>query len=160
MSNNIALDNSRAVTRFLQAAARGGVAKKKPGRKSKELKVQEALKQNTVKYFRHILDDESEAMLWRMFMTGKMEQLDDQGRVVVNSLGEPFYIDVELNPLSFQAFKLAVAYKRGMPTVTQQKEQEDGGITVNFNVMGGSADFYRELLQKGSEQKIVDLHKV
>jgi hypothetical protein len=73
-----------------------------------------------------------------MFITGKAEQLNEHGEVVRDSDGRPFLIDIELNAISWNAFKQMVAYKRGMPAIKVEKDEGAGQITVNFNVMGAS----------------------
>ena len=104
--------------------------------------IQKALKENTVSYFRRILDDTTEQMLWSMFITGKFPKLGTDGQPVKDLEGNILYEKVELNPISWNAFKQAVAYKRGTPVVTVDNKNGEP-IQVNFNVMGGSGDFFK-----------------
>jgi hypothetical protein len=127
-----------AETSFLASQRKAGAAKKQ-GRPTKDALIQKALKDNSTAFFKRVLDDESEEKLWRMFITGKAEQLDETGRVVCDAEGRPFMIDIELNAISWNAFKQMVAYKRGMPAIKVDKDPAGGNITVHFNVMGASS---------------------
>jgi hypothetical protein len=137
MSVNKNLDLKRAEQSFLSSQRKQGAAKKK-GRPSKDALLQKALRDNSAAFFKRVLDDESEEKLWSMFITGKAEQLDERGDIVRDAEGRPFFVDIELNAISWNAFKQMVAYKRGMPAIKVEKDENAGQITVNFNVMGSS----------------------
>lgn len=137
MSANESLELKRAERSFLNSQQKKGVAKK--GRPTKDRIIQEALKNNSKAFFNRVLDDETEEKLWRMFITGKAEQLDERGFVVKDQEGHPFFVDIDLNAISWNAFKQMVAYKRGMPAIKVDADPSQGKVTVNFNVMGASA---------------------
>jgi hypothetical protein len=137
MGANNSLELKRAEQSFLSSQRKAGAAKKK-GRPTKDALIQKALRDNSTAFFKRVLDDESEEKLWKMFITGKAEQLNEHGEVVRDSDGRPFLIDIELNAISWNAFKQMVAYKRGMPAIKVEKDEGAGQITVNFNVMGAS----------------------
>jgi hypothetical protein len=145
---NKSLDLKRAEQSFLSSQRKAGGAKKK-GRPTKDAIIQKALRDNSAAFFKRVLDDESEEKLWRMFITGKAEQLDPHGQVMKDPEGRPFYIDIELNAISWNAFKQMVAYKRGMPAIKVDADPSAGKITVNFNVMGSS--------QENMEKKVREL---
>lgn len=149
MSVNKSSDLQRAERSFLSSQRRDGKARKRAGRPSRDALLQKALRDNSTAFFKRVLDDESEEKLWRMFITGKAEQLDEHGQIVRDAEGRPFFIDIELNAISFNAFKQMVAYKRGMPTIRVEKDENAGQITVNFNVMGSS--------QKDMEQRVREM---
>lgn len=140
---------------FLASQSKTGIAKAKvakgrPGRPTKEAIIQKALRDNSATFFKRILPDDMEEMLWRMFVTGKAPQLDDRGRVVTDEGGNVFYIDIELNAISWNAFKQMVAYKRGMPAIKVDANPEAGKMTVNFNIMGVSQnDMQRRVKEMG-----------
>lgn len=126
----------QAETSFLSSARKNGEARKK-GRPTKAAVLQKALEADSTKFFQRVLDDESEERLWKMFITGKAPQLDDRGHIVTDPAGNPFMVDIELNAISWNAFRQMVAYKRGLPTIKVDKGANGGdNITVNFNVMG------------------------
>lgn len=125
-------------TSFLASCRKTGEAKKKMGRPTKESQIQKALKEGNKHFFKRILDDESEAKLWKIFVTGKQEQLNDLGEVVRDAEGRPFYMDAELNPVCWAAFKQMVAYKRGVPNPADKSSSDKEPIHVHFNIMGAS----------------------
>lgn len=111
--------------------------KKKMGRPSKDQVVQKALQVNTTSFFRKILTDEVEAKLWNAFIRGSVVQLDEMGQPVIDpKTGN--YMMVEPSQLSWNAFKHAVAYKRGTPSINIEggKKPGDEPISFTFNVMG------------------------
>src|ERR1700690_2909145 len=110
--------------RFLNAVA--GQIKKKPGRHKKDRMLLDAIEANTATFFsKTVLSDQFEADMWKVYLTGKF----------------PDGSEAKLNPISFNAFKQAVAYKRGMPAVrVDTKENKD--IEITFNVIGGNTFFF------------------
>ena len=146
---NNSLELKRAEKSFLSSQRKDGKARKKMGRPTKDALLQKALRDNSTAFFKRVLDDETEEKLWKMFITGKAEQLDERGFVVRDPDGHPFYIDIELNAISWNAFKQMVAYKRGMPAIKVENHSDSEKITVNFNVMGSS--------QKDMEQRVKEM---
>ena len=139
---------------FLQSQSRVGAAaakvKNKGGRPTKESIIQKALRDNSTAFFKRVLDDATEEKLWKMFITGKAEQLDERGHVVCDAAGNPFFVDIELNAISWNAFKQMVAYKRGMPAIKVDNKDTGQPITVNFNVMGASPqDMQKKVKEMG-----------
>jgi hypothetical protein len=111
---------SSATESFLRSQMKDN--NKKKGR-SKAKIVRDAIELHTANFFANrVLSDDIELAFWHTFMTG------------IGPDGQP----VKLDAVSWQAFRQAVAYKRGMPTVrVDSKKQED--ISITFNVIGGSA---------------------
>lgn len=145
MSANPRTELARAEKSFLNSQGKTGIAKKKVyhsrmGRPTKDAIIQQALRDNSLAFFKRVLDDETEEKLWKMFITGKAEQLDERGHVVKDAEGNPFFVEIELNPISFNAFKQMVAYKRGLPAIKVEQKNPGDAITVNFNVMGVPAN--------------------
>lgn len=106
------------------------------GRPNKSLVIRKALEEGTIAYFKRILSDDMEQMLWAAFMTGKIPQVDGVGNPIKNAEGKPFMVDFEPNPTCWQAFQRAVAYKRGTPTVTQEGAAGREPIELTFNILG------------------------
>lgn len=65
------------------------------------------IKEATRDFFQRIMDDEIEAKFWRFFMMGYETSILPDGRMQI--------IPIPVDPVSFQAFKRAVEYKRGLP---------------------------------------------
>lgn len=86
----------------------GGRKKGTPNKKTA------AEREATADFFARIVDDEVEANFWRWFITG-YQILD--GKVVA----------IPPNVVSFQAFKRAVEYKRGMPKEVIEHTGANGG---------------------------------
>ena len=108
------------------------------------IEAQKALsKLSTVEYFKSILTDETERHLWMAFITGKVPQLDRVGKPVLDADGMPIMLDVELNPISWNAFKRAVEYKRGMPLVTVEDNTEKGARVVEIITIGSNPQLFQ-----------------
>jgi len=92
-------------------------------------------KMNTVEFFEYLMDEATEKKLWMIFITGQAPRLGPDGVQIVEN-GVPQFDKVELNPVSWAAFKRAVEYKRGMPLVTVNSK---GGAlkTVEVITIGG-----------------------
>ena len=134
-----------AETTFLASQRKTGLAKAKvkrgqPGRRTNDFVIQKALKEKSKEFFNRILNDRDEEKLWKMFITGKAEQLDERGFVVKDDQGRPFMVDIELNAISWNAFKQMVAYKHGMPSIRVESNDEKQVMNVNFNIMGVSPE--------------------
>ena len=134
-----------AETTFLASQRKTGLAKAKvkrgqPGRRTNDFVIQKALKEKSKEFFNRILNDRDEEKLWKMFITGKAEQLDERGFVVKDDQGCPFMVDIELNAISWNAFKQMVAYKHGMPSIRVEGSDEKQVMNVNFNIMGVSPE--------------------
>jgi hypothetical protein len=135
-----------AETSFL-ASMRAREGKPARGRPSKHKLILKALKENTVGYFKRILDDDTEQMLWSMFITGKFPKLGVDGQPVHDLQGHVLYEDVELNPISWNAFKQAVAYKRGTPTLNLENKGNEP-IDITFTVLGPKIPDRVKMLEK------------
>lgn len=85
-----------------------------------------AVREETIKFFQRIIDDEVEAKFWRFFITGYQEHVKEDGTLQL--------IKYELDPISFSAFKRAVEYKRGLPVQPVER--------VDTNVPGLGMDFF------------------
>ncbi len=135
-----------AESTFLASQRKTGMTKKIirrkgiPGRPTKDFVIQRALKEQSKDFFKRILDDKTEEKLWKMFISGKAEQLDERGFVVKDDQGRPFMVDIELNAISWNAFKQMVAYKHGMPSIRVESNDEKQVMNVNFNIMGVSPE--------------------
>lgn len=122
------------------------------------VEAQKALRKlSTVEYFKSILSDETERHLWMAFITGKVPQLDGRGNPVLDENGLPIMLDVELNPISWNAFKRAVEYKRGMPLVTVEDNTEKGQRTVEVIMIGSNPQLFRE---QAEAQGLLGIKKV
>ena len=109
------------------------------------VEAQKALRKlSTVEYFKSILSDETEKHLWMAFITGKVPDIDPWGKPKLDDNGQPIMVDVELNPISWNAFKRAVEYKRGMPLVTVEDNTEKGGKTVEVIMIGSNPKLFQE----------------
>jgi len=109
------------------------------------VEAQKALRKlSTVEYFKSILSDETERHLWMAFITGKVPQLDRFGKPELDENNLPVMLDIELNPISWNAFKRAVEYKRGMPLVTVEDNTDKGGKVVEVIMIGSNPQLFRE----------------
>lgn len=112
----------------------------------------EALRRNNVDYFNYILTDEMEREFWLLFLTGKQVQRDVNGHPVMQEVVDeegqtrlvPVLEDVELNPISAKMFLRAVEYKRGQPISIDPDKDKDKKVTVVFETIGASAEFFRD----------------
>lgn len=90
-----------------------------PNKKTSEIK------EATRDFFQRILDDEIEAKFWRYFMTGFETIPLADGRMEI--------VPVPVDAVSFQAFKRAVEYKRGLPV---QPVDLIGKLQIEVAVVG------------------------
>ncbi len=72
----------------------------------------------TAEFFARIIDDEAEAGFWRWFVSGF--------QIVYGKV-----VPIPPNPVSFQAFKRAVEYKRGMPKEVIEHTGSGGGPVMH-----------------------------
>jgi hypothetical protein len=117
-----------------RSAARG------QGRKKPRVVYESVTRATTTEYFDRMLTDEMETHLWRVFLTGKApveEEVNGEKVVVIK--------DVELNPISWAAFKQAVAYKRGQPAVTLKSEDDKGKTkSVEITIIGATPEYFEK----------------
>lgn len=146
MAENKSQALKRAEVSFINSLRDKGVPKKK-GRPSKDALIHKALQENSTTFFKTVLDDATEEKLWWMFIDGRIPELDADGNQMRTEKGTPIYR--EISGVSWNAFRQMVAYKRGMPAITEaDKNPEAGKITVHFNVMGAS---YKEMEEQARE---------
>ncbi len=108
-------------------------------------KAHEAIsKLNTQEFFASLLGGGVEEAMWMAFMTGRMPKIDEQGILVRDEKGIVIMEEVELNPISWQAFKRAVEYKRGMPLVTVEDNTEKNNKMVEIITIGVSPDVFKK----------------
>jgi hypothetical protein len=108
------------------------------------VEAQKALRKlSTLEYFKSILSDEVEKHLWMAFITGKVPKLDPWGKNVLDENGQIVMVDIELNPISWNAFKRAVEYKRGMPLVTVEDNTEKGQKVVEIITIGANPQLFQ-----------------
>lgn len=89
-----------------------------------------ATREQTKSFFERILDEETEAKFWRYFMSGYV--IDPATNQI---------IPIPLNVVSFQAFKRAVEYKRGMPVQPTEHSGADGeAIHIRFEAVGANPE--------------------
>ena len=119
---------------------------KKPGRPTKLAQVQQAMMRATnAEFFSGLLDDNAEKRLWEMFISAKAFKLDASGHVILGEDGFPILENVELNPIAWNAFKLAVAYKRGMPVIkTEDSKGKPKEFTLAVTYQGAGEDFFEK----------------
>lgn len=117
-------------------------------RKGRPARIQRILRgvttQSTAAFFQKLLTDETEHQLWMIFMTGKAPVLDAQGKPTIGPDGKMVLEDVELNPISFNAFKLAVQYKRGMPVVKLENKDGEALRVVEVVTIGANPNYFKE----------------
>lgn len=91
-------------------------------------------------FFLDILSDQTEKILWMFFMTGCFPVVDSDGTVTLRT--------AEIDPIQFQAFKQAVAYKRGQPMTGEKKQEQEVAIAertlvaVPVDYQGASPEFF------------------
>ncbi len=108
-------------------------------------KAHEAIsKLNTQEFFASLLGGGVEEAMWMAFMTGRMPKIDEQGILVRDEKGIVIMEEIELNPISWQAFKRAVEYKRGMPLVTVEDNTDKESKIVEIITIGASPDLFRK----------------
>lgn len=140
---------------FLNSQRKLGM--KKRGRPTKESIVLKALEANSSAFFAtKIINDDTEAKLWRMFITGLAEQVDAHGTPVRDAEGRAFLIEVELSPVSLKAFLQAVAYKRGTPRINVEGDSKGGNIQINYNVLGAPSTFFQEQVEQMGKIKTIE----
>lgn len=97
-------------------------------------------KARTKDFFLHLLNDQTESVLWMFFMTGCFPVISDDGTVELHA--------ADVDPIQFAAFKQAVAYKRGQPMTGEKKEEEEVRISertlvaVPVDYKGASPEFF------------------
>ena len=84
-----------------------------------------------------------EKHLWMAFITGKVPKLDPWGKNILDENGQPVMVDIELNPISWNAFKRAVEYKRGMPLVTVEDNTDKGSKVVEIITIGANPQLFQ-----------------
>src|SRR5271155_403883 len=108
------------------------------------VKARKALtKLGTVEYFKSILNDEVEKQLWMAFITGMAPKMEGN-KIVKDTQGDIVMESIELDPISWNAFKRAVEYKRGMPLVTVEDNTDKGGKVVEVIMIGSNPQLFRE----------------
>lgn len=100
--------------------------------RSKPAGIRKAIKEGTAEFFARILDDETEATLWKMFMTGNTEGV----------LGDADGMKL-LSPVCWAAFKRACEYKHGLPK-QMEKDATQKPIHVYHHVTGANDAFFKE----------------
>ena len=128
-------------------------------------KAHEAIsKLNTQEFFASLLGGGVEEAMWMAFMTGRMPKIDEQGLLVRDEKGIVIMEEVELNPISWQAFKRAVEYKRGMPLVTVEDNTDKESKIVEIITIGASPDLFRKQAEargllgiRATEQNLVEV---
>ena len=101
-------------------------------------------RESTLDFFRRVLDDETEAALMRMFMTGYGPKLDEKGNPILTEDKQFIMEKVELNAISLKMFLRAQEYKRGMPIQIVRTPDGEKEQTVTITVIGATADFFEE----------------
>lgn len=113
-------------------------------RKGRTPKVQQMVnavtKAETAKFFQMLLDDETEAMMWRMFFTGMGPKLDEFGHPIIVD-NKMVLVPIEPSPIAWRAFQTAVQYKRGMPIV-KVEDGEGKAVKMVEVITIGSAPAY------------------
>jgi hypothetical protein len=100
-------------------------------------------KLNTQEFFAKLLGGGIEEAMWMAFMTGQRPRIDEQGTLVRDSEGRVIMEDIELNPISWNAFKRAVEYKRGMPLGTIEDDTKKGAKMVQIITIGANPQLFR-----------------
>lgn len=117
------------LTREQAQNIRDGVVDK---HRSRPAGIRKAVREGTAEFFARILDDETEATLWRMFMTGNTEGV----------LGDADGMKL-LSPVCWAAFKRACEYKHGLPKQMEQDKTQKP-IHVYHHVSGANDAFFKE----------------
>jgi hypothetical protein len=108
-------------------------------------KAHEAIsKLNTQEFFTNLLGGGVEEAMWLGFMTGRTPKMDEYGILVRDEKGIVIMEEVELNPVSWSAFKRAVEYKRGMPLVTVEDNTTKESKTVEIIMIGSNPKLFQE----------------
>jgi hypothetical protein len=120
---------AQAEAEYLEKKAQSGGAKRprKPVKTARAIAMVSAM--STVEYFKEILSDKQEAQLWRMFITGLAPRIGEDG-IPVFVDGKLQYDPIELNAISWAAFKRAVEYKRGQPVVKVEEPKGKDNLKV------------------------------
>src|ERR1700676_169349 len=100
-------------------------------------------KLGTVEYFKSILSDEVEKQLWMAFITGMAPKMDGC-KIVKDEQGNVVMENIELDPISWNAFRRAVEYKRGMPLVTVEDNTKGESRTVEVIMIGSNPKLFQE----------------
>jgi hypothetical protein len=101
-------------------------------------------KLNTVDFFGRLLDDDTEKLIWNMFIFGKAPVKttirDEHGDMVE----KVEIVDIEPNPTSLRAFLRAVEYKRGAPVVLAQKDDDGKPKSIEINIIGATSEYFEK----------------
>lgn len=100
-------------------------------------------KMGTVEFFKSILSDEVEKQLWMAFITGTAPKIEG-GRIVKDEQGNVVMEEIALDPISWNAFRRAVEYKRGMPLVTVEDGTKGQSKTVEVIMIGSNPKLFQE----------------
>jgi hypothetical protein len=101
---------------------------------------------DSVEFFGKLLDDDTEQLIWRMFIFGKApfveEFTDEHGDKVERTVIK----DIEPNPTSLKAFLRAVEYKRGAPVTLPSGRREDEGQSksIEINIIGATPEYFEK----------------
>lgn len=99
-------------------------------------------KLSTVEYFKSILSDEVEKQLWMAFITGVAPKMEGN-KVVKDADGNVVMEEIELDPISWNAFRRAVEYKRGMPLVTVEDNTKGESKVVEVIMIGSNPKLFQ-----------------
>lgn len=141
-----------AAFRKAEASYLGQTGETPRQRMSKMIRTADAVeavsKLHTVDYFKGLINDQTEGTLWMMFITGKAPQTTEDGKIVMSPEGRPVMQEVELNPISWAAFKRAVEYKRGQPVNIKVDGEGDGKPQpIEINIIGATPEFFEKQAQ-------------
>jgi hypothetical protein len=121
-------------------------------------KAHEAIsKLNTQEFFAKLLGGGVEEAMWLGFMTGRTPKMDEFGCLVRDEKGIVIMEEVELNPVSWNAFKRAVEYKRGMPLGTIPEESDKKQKVVEVIMIGSNPKLFQE---QAEAQGLLGIKKV
>jgi hypothetical protein len=99
-------------------------------------------KLSTVEYFKSILSDEVEKQLWMAFITGVAPKMEGN-KIVKDVDGNVIMEEIELDPISWNAFRRAVEYKRGMPLVTVEDNTKGESKVVEVIMIGSNPKLFQ-----------------
>jgi len=112
-------------------------------------------KLGTVEYFKSILSDEVEKQLWMAFITGMAPKMDGI-HPVKDAQGNVVMENIELDPISWNAFRRAVEYKRGMPLVTVEDNTRGESRVVEIITIGANPKLFQ---QQAEAQGLLGIRK-
>jgi len=120
------------------------------------VEVRKALtKLGTVEFFKSILCDEVEKQLWMAFITGMAPKMEGS-KIVKDANGDVVMENIELDPISWNAFRRAVEYKRGMPLVTVEDNTKGESRTVEIITIGANPKLFQ---QQAEAQGLLGIRK-